>query len=234
MKRGMFIVIEGADGAGKSTHAARLASSMRAAGGTVATTSEPTKMPIGRLIRQILAPPEVIVTDVEYDWRTMALLFTADRTMHGTEISGLLDEGFVVICERYYLSTFVYQTAKLYAQYKRRIATGGDVEGAFMEFDDARRWLKELSAPLLRPDLTVVLDVNIATLGARLKERGMLDRFERDQELMATVTALYREIARFLPGEQVEVVSAEGDKDEVAKRLMETVLRSAPWKEREV
>lgn len=102
-----FIVFEGLDGSGKSTQARRLASSLASQGKAVRLTSEPTDNPIGRLVRDVLQ--HRVVTSS----KALALLYAADREDHlsnpGYGILKSLDEGQVVIGDRYLHSSLAYQ-----------------------------------------------------------------------------------------------------------------------------
>lgn len=99
---GFFIVLDGPDGAGKTTQILRLADALRSHGRRLLVTSEPTKGPIGTYIRQHLAPetpPEVLAT-----------LFAADRREHlEIEVESALTSGLDVVCDRYIPSSLAYQ-----------------------------------------------------------------------------------------------------------------------------
>ncbi|MFH1055239.1 MAG: dTMP kinase [Candidatus Altiarchaeota archaeon] len=128
----MFVVLEGVDGCGKSTHARLLAGWLRKSGHKVLLTAEPTRGRIGKFIREILSGK------VRVDPKTLALLFTADRAEHMKEIKAALDAGKIVISERYYHSTVAYQSAQ-----------GVD-----------RTWLLKLNEFAIKPDLVLFLDVD--------------------------------------------------------------------------
>jgi dTMP kinase len=127
----MFIVFEGLDGCGKSTHARLLSNWLKKKGKKVYLTAEPTKGPVGRLIREILSGAK------KSDPLTLALLFTADRVKHAAEINKALKRGEVVISDRYYHSTVAYQGAQ-----------GLD-----------RRWLLKINSFAPEPDIVLFLDV---------------------------------------------------------------------------
>src|SRR5215211_6152531 len=102
---GFFIVIEGIDGCGSTTHSKRLAKALRTEGREVRLTCEPTTGPIGALIRHVLQK-RLFVPDAEgpraFAWSTMGLLFAADRLDHldSTVIPALRD-GAIVVSDRY-------------------------------------------------------------------------------------------------------------------------------------
>lgn len=131
MTKGKFIVLEGVDGCGKTTHAKLLAQWLKANGHNVLHTKEPSRGQIGVLLRQYLKKENDPLID--------ALLFTADRAEHlEKEIRPALEKGEIVVCERYFYSTIAYQ-----------VAQGLD-----------KKWLKDLNAFALKPDLTILLDLD--------------------------------------------------------------------------
>lgn len=149
---GLFIVFEGGDGAGKSTHTALLTDWLEQQGHTVVTTFEPGEGPVGQKIRQILLDPAT----GDLSPRAEALLFSADRAQHvDTVIKPALARGDVVVCDRYIDSTFAYQ--------------GGG--RALAELESIAWW----AADHLKPDLTVLLDLDPAQGLATITERDRLE-----------------------------------------------------------
>jgi dTMP kinase len=174
----LFIAFEGIDGCGKSTQLRLLAASLEKAGHRVYCTCEPTDGPIGCMIRDIFSHK------MEADHRTIAGLFVADRLDHLLNSrNGLLkklEEGWTVITDRYYLSSYAYH-------------------GAHMPVD----WVIEanaLSAGLLRPDLNVYIDISPEISMARLnKSRSSMELFETLENL-TLVRAKYFEVMSKLEG----------------------------------
>ena len=105
-----FIVFEGLDGSGKSTQARMLARHLVAQGASVHLTAEPTDRPIGTLVRSVLRH-QVTTTS-----RALALLYAADRSDHlyngESGILKSLDEGSIVISDRYFYSSIAYQSVE--------------------------------------------------------------------------------------------------------------------------
>jgi dTMP kinase len=195
----MFCVLEGCDGVGKSTLAKRLVSTLSASGRSVALTVEPTHGPIGRRIRELMNDPGA-------DPNEIALLFAADRQDHSRSIRGLLDAGVIVVCDRYALSTAVYQGA-----------ASGDPA--------VERWADQLSVYACPPDLTLVLEVPLDVCAARLRARGKpADLFEQ-AETQRRVHAAYGRAESFLWGSTVQRIDATGTEDEVSARVLEAVER---------
>lgn len=161
--KGVFIVLEGPDGSGTSTHAALLAARMQREGRNVLQTHEPTDGPIGRMIRTLLQNGGMPSDALQ-------LLFTADRAWHSTEgILPALQRGDVVICDRYALSTILYGQA-----------LGLDKE-----------WLEDMNKKFIQPARTIVLLPPLATCRARLGHRPSRDIME-GEDLQQVVYECYR------------------------------------------
>ena len=169
--RGVFIVLEGGDGSGKSTQATRLVARLQDAGREVVVTREPGGTDVGARIRTLVLGGGTI------DPATEALLIAADRAEHvASVIRPALERGAVVVSDRFVPSSLAYQG----------VARGLGVE------EIAR--LSEWATGGLRPDLVVVLDVP-AKEAVRRRE-GPQDRMEREPaEFRALVNKAYRDLA---------------------------------------
>ncbi|MEX1048205.1 MAG: dTMP kinase [Akkermansiaceae bacterium] len=193
MASGLFIVIEGIDGTGKSTQAARLGEWFRSQGREVVLSREPTDQPWGRKLRESAATGRLSPEDeLEY--------FLKDRRQHVEElIAPSLAAGKVVILDRYYFSTMAYQGLR--------------------GFDPAEiRRKNEAFAP--RPDLLLILDLDVDTALQRIGVRGdTANEFEKRDSLIRC-----REIFLSLRDETfVRVISTAGTPDEVAAEIREAV-----------
>lgn len=154
---GLFMTLEGPEGAGKSTNRDYLAERLRAAGVEVVLTREPGGTPLAERIREVLLTPgdEAMNPDTEL------LLVFAARAQHLAQvIRPALARGAVVICDRFTDSTYAYQGGGR-GLCRERIAT---LE-TFVQAD-------------LRPDLTLLFDLPVEVGMARASARGRLDRFE--------------------------------------------------------
>ena len=169
--RGVFVVLEGGDGSGKSTQATRLVARLQDAGREVVVTREPGGTDVGARIRTLVLGGGTI------DPATEALLIAADRAEHvASVIRPALDRGAVVVSDRFVPSSLAYQG----------VARGLGVE------EIAR--LSEWATGGLQPDLVVVLDVP-AEEAVRRRE-GPQDRMEREPaEFRALVNKAYRDLA---------------------------------------
>ncbi len=131
-RRGVFIVLEGVDGSGKSIQSRALSKSLERERHGVYLTAEPSRSAVGRLIRRAFLQAEKVSPEVE------ALLFAADRSLHlRSEVRPALAAGKVVVCDRYMYASIAYQGAQ-----------GVDL-----------RWLRELNRFAEMPDLAIYLDV---------------------------------------------------------------------------
>ena len=197
MTRGRFVVLEGGDGSGKSTQAARLARWLREQGLTVVETFEPGAGATGAVLREVLLHGPEEVTPV-----AEALLMAADRAQHvATEIQPALARGDWVVCDRYVPSSLVYQ---------------GVVRGIGV---DVVERLSDIATAGCTPDLVVLLDVSDAV--GNVRRAGESDRLEREgADFHHAVRAAYRDLA---PSHGWVVVDADGDLDEVATLVRDAV-----------
>jgi dTMP kinase len=163
-RHGLFVVFEGGEGAGKSTQVRRLAELLRAQGHDVLVTREPGATEVGERIRDLLlheAPATATLTP-----RAEALLYAADRAHHvAALVRPALARGEVVISDRYVDSSLAYQGA-----------------GRTLPVDEVS-WLSSWATGGLKPDLTVLLDVEPQVGLARVGARGAgADRLESESD----------------------------------------------------
>ncbi|MBB2496390.1 dTMP kinase [Aquipseudomonas ullengensis] len=156
---GLFITLEGPEGAGKSTNREYLAARLREQGIDVLLTREPGGTPLAERIRELLLAPsdEAMAADTEL------LLVFAARAQHLAEvIRPALARGAVVLCDRFTDATYAYQGGGRGLSMERIAALESFVQGD------------------LRPDLTLVFDLPVEVGLARAAARGRLDRFEQE------------------------------------------------------
>lgn len=199
MTTGLFITLEGGEGAGKSTQARRLADALRARGHVVVLTREPGGTPGAEAVRGLLLDP-----DLALDPLAETMLHFAARADHVAHLIGpALVRGAIVISDRYTDSTRAYQ------------GCGHGVPGQKIE---------ALAAAIgLEPDLTLVLTLDPKVAAARRAARGTTDRYELlDAEFFARVEAGFRAIVAAHPARCV-LVDADGSEDEVLQRLLAAI-----------
>jgi dTMP kinase len=205
---GRFIVLEGIDGAGTTTQAQTLVTTFERHGYAARFTHEPSALPVGRLLRQLLggsagAPPP--------DWDSMALLFAADRLEHvAREISPWLASGISVVCDRYDLSTLAYQSA-----------TAGDEQAALP-------WLRAINQRARRPDVTLVLDVDASVAEARRALRGGEPELFERRELQRRLADIYAEAEQLVPDDLLLHIDANGTLAEVEAGVIAALTRALP------
>lgn len=209
MIEGLFIVIEGIDGAGSTTQVRRLDESLRSLGLPVHVTREPSDGPVGLMLRQILGG-RLVVPGLHGprapSWDTMALLFAADRLDHlESEIVPNLIDGVTVLADRYDYSSIAYQSL---------LAGSGE---AVID------WVKAINARARRPDLAIVLDVSPGVAAERRGRRTGARELYDDDLLQEKLAAGYREIDRFFPGDRVVHVDGDRDEDAVARDVLHHV-----------
>jgi dTMP kinase len=202
-KRGRLVVLEGIDGAGTTTHVALLADRLRKQRTPVRATREPSDGPVGTLVRQVLSGRIVVPGGRAPGWATMALLFAADRMDHvESEIEPFLVEGGVVISDRYDASSLAYQSTSSGAESKEAVG-----------------WIRTLNRYVLRPDLTIVLDVAPDMAAERRSMRGEMAQLYEQNEVQRALAAFYRDLAKHMPGDRIVVVDASDSIEAVHGRI---------------
>jgi dTMP kinase len=209
--RGFFLVIEGLDGSGKTEISRRLARLLEESAGAenVKLTFEPHDPSCaGLFIRQALAKK------IQTSPRTLALAFAANRSDHvEREIDPFLNsnraggsQGKIVICDRYYLSSLVYQTSETFSMADIMI----------------------LNRNVRRPDLTILLNASDEVCYSRMSKRSE-DRELFETELRRTRNK-YQEAIAFLSqrGEKIVEVNADGAIPEVLNAIVNVLLAHGP------
>jgi dTMP kinase len=184
MARGVFITFEGSEGCGKSTQVLRLAARLEQAGMRTVVTREPGGTAIGEKIRDLLqfAPESFAMTP-----ETEVLLFEASRAQLVREtIEPALEHGSVVISDRFFDSTTVYQ------------GVARKLPGEIVET------LNAFAVGPARPDVTIILEVDVETARARMLRRirpvAVPDRMEQEPiEFYERVCQGYRDLAKQEP-----------------------------------
>ncbi|HMR88096.1 MAG TPA: dTMP kinase [Saprospiraceae bacterium] len=199
----LFIALEGIDGSGKSTQSKRLAENLTAMGHKVYTTFEPTDSRIGVMIRDIFSHR------MEGDHRVIAALFVADRLNHLLNsqdgILKKLNEGYTVITDRYYFSSYAYHSAHM--------DMGWVIKA------------NALSAELLRPDLNIYIDITPEVSMERInKGRTSVEMYETLENL-TVVSQKYQQAFELLSDVE-KIVKIDGDRfpDEIAADIKHLVV----------
>lgn len=197
-----FISLEGPDGCGKTTQAKRLAESLKVAGHRVLLTREPGGTAIGDQIRRVL----MSLDNRRMAPRTEFLLFTSSRAQLVHEVIGPhLDDGGLVVSDRFYDSSFAYQ---------------GYGHGLDLE---ALKRITAFATDGLAPDLTLLLDLPVAVGLARRKDGGNWNRLDDyDMDFHERVRQGYLSVAESDPDRWV-VIDADQPADEVELEVRRVV-----------
>ncbi len=201
-KRGRFIVLEGIDGAGKTTQAELLEAHLRSMGREVYRTAEPTPYPTGVRLREALGG-KTKKSECE-----MAVMFVLDRiahNLHPTEgIEAVLDSGTDIICDRYYYSTLAYQ-------------------GHSTDYE----WVKSmnLSCPeIRRPDICIYLDLTPEQSLDRISRgRDSVEIYENEETLRRVRQAFFGVFDDLKCTDNIAVVDAYKAPEEIAEKIASLV-----------
>ncbi|HSF57355.1 MAG TPA: dTMP kinase [Candidatus Binatia bacterium] len=210
-----FITFEGGDGSGKTTQVKALESHLVARGKSCIATREPGGTSLGRLIRHALLEVgnQPITSPAEL------FLYLADRAQHLQEvILPALEQGKVVLCDRYTDSTLAYQG------YGRGIDLG------------LLRTLNDIASRGIRPDLTLLFDcpaeIGLSRTAQRQSQpatlRGRVDRFEEEKiEFHEKVRNGFLELAKAEP-QRFRVIDAARSAADVRQEIMDIIDRELP------
>lgn len=231
MSSGTFISFEGIDGAGKSTHIARVADLFRQAGRAVVLTREPGGTPLSEKLREL-------VLHEAMDPLTEALLMFAARREHLVQvIEPALARGDVVLCDRFTDATFAYQGGgrgfdwQVLAELERMVQQR-PVDDATTAHGGQAGGTREGGYPALRqPDLTVWFDLDPLIAAERLASARVPDKFEsQPAEFFAAVRAGYARRQAEMPGRFARIDAAQSiDKvgADVSRVVSDWLQRSA-------
>jgi len=197
-----FIAFEGIDGSGKSTQIKKLIERLSDAGIRCYETREPTDSPIGSLIHQIMTGR------IAADNKVIASLFVADRVDHLlNEIDGIcqkINDGVTVITDRYYFSSYAYH--------------GVDIDMDWVIKSNS------ISSDILRPTLTVFLDIPVKIALKRIQcERFHTELFEEEDRLISVREKYFEAFDKLKDIENVVIIDADGDISSVADKVWSVV-----------
>lgn len=158
----MYICLEGIDGSGKSTQIEKLEKWLEDIGQRVYKVREPTQTDVGILLRKMLKSPRATEENFQ---NTLALLFAADRTILMEDIQEAESAGKIVISDRCFYSSMVYQ--------------------------NHRKWITQINKHAKKPDITILLDLNTETALKRCEGK---DHFE-NKIFLEKIRKKYLELA---------------------------------------
>lgn len=199
----MFIVFEGLDGSGKSTQIKRLSQCLKELGRKVYVTAEPTTSVTGGLIR------DALTGNFQRDACELTGLFLTDRIAHNVNpiwgIRKFLDEGWDIICDRYYYSSFAYQGA-----------------------ESNLSWVMDcnLKCPeITKPDLCIFLDVGPTRCKDRMEDRAVLEIYEDSEVKLKKIREQFFTVFEHLKdSEFIQIVDASRSVDDVFKNVLQVIV----------
>lgn len=200
---GYFITFEGGEGVGKTTQITALAQSLKEQGYDVVVTREPGGTPAAEAIRSLLSHQDF---GGKWSAEAEAMLIFAARAMHVRDvIKPALEQGKVVISDRYIDSTRAYQ---------------GYLQGMNMAF--IKRLERDVVGDVI-PDVTLILDLNVEVGIARVSERGAEDHYDRaDQSVHQTLRDAFLDIQASEP-ERCIIIDADREAEQIAQDIFSIV-----------
>lgn len=180
--KGVFIAFDGPNGAGKSTLISLVEKTLIMRGYKVYVTSEPTATELGKYVRAF---------SEKHDGISLACMVTCDRYEHlKNEIIPMLEEGCIVITDRYVLSSLILQ----------------GMDGVDADF------IMDINSEIIKPDLQIAVFADEKTLQKRLGDREILTRFEKDNQSEKELLFMKQGLD-ILRNIGVEIVETRNDND---------------------
>ena len=203
MQKGSFIVFEGPDGSGKTTVCDIVCQKLKDKGFDIVHTREPGGIDIAEQIRAVILDPK----NTAMDSRTEALLYAASRRQHLIEkVLPAINDGKIVICERFVYSSLAYQGK----------ARGIGYEGV--------KAINDFAIEGCKPDITIYLDVDEKTGQSRINDRGNKDRLDAESiNFHHLVNEGYKEIISLFK-DNVKIVDATKEIDTVVDNSLAIIL----------
>ncbi len=199
--KGFFIAFEGADGCGKSTQVRMLAEYLESIGADVLSTREPGGCPVAEEIREIVLSKD----EKKMEALTEAMLYAAARAEHVRQvIRPALENGKLVLCDRYLLSSLAYQG------YGRQLGV------------EAVRKINEPAVDGCLPDVTVFINVPPEYAFKRMNEQKVHDRLEREE--MPFHERVFHGFIELSKSEDVLPVDARGTKSETHEIIKQKIM----------
>lgn len=190
LMKGKLITFEGIDGSGKTTISKLLYEKLRNIKEAI-LTAEPTETWLGKAVRKAL--------EENRDAITIAFLFMADRNEHVKKIKKWLNEGKIVICDRFADSTFAYQKEHLGIR-------------------NPEKWLYKIHEPfLIKPNITFLLIIEPKKALERIDHRKLI--IYEDEKFLRKVQDNYLKIAE-KEKDRFYIVNAEKNKEEIVKECL--------------
>lgn len=204
--KGLFITFEGADGSGKTTQIQKAAQQLTAMGYEVITSREPGGTQLAEKVRAIVLDAELPLNNT-----SEILLYLAARSEHIEKvIAPAVEQGKIVLCDRFSDSTLVYQ---------------GLAKGLAYEQLEPLKKLNAFACAGIKPDLTILLDGDTDVLLTRRTLRGVSDRYEnKGIEFQRSLRSGFLQLAEKEP-ERIRIVNAEAAAETVAAAVFAEIKK---------
>ena len=198
---GKFIVFEGIDASGKTTHAKDLVEKLKARGVKAIYTKEPTDGEVGQMIRKVLGyKTKVPPVSLQY-------LFCADRGVHQEEIISWLKKGYVIVSDRYFWSAVAYGISDL-----------SGVVDYYLTVYSVLSFYNQFIAP----DFNFFLDVEVDEAVARIKKSGKHKEIYDNRGKIVKIKDSYEKlIAKFQ--DEFTIIDANRPIEKVSEEILNTV-----------
>lgn len=202
--KGLFITLEGLDGAGKTTQLHKAAQLLRQKGYEVVESREPGGTELAEKVRALVLDATLPLNNT-----TQTLLYLAARSEHVDKLlRPALESGKIVLCDRFSDSTLAYQ---------------GLAAGKSLEELKPLRQLNAFATEGLAPDITIVLDGDPQILVKRRDARCVTDRYEEQGlELQYKLRDAFSKLAEAEP-ERMRIINAEGSEEQVNNAIMAVI-----------
>jgi dTMP kinase len=193
---GLFIAIEGIDGSGTTTLIRNLLPELSAKGYEPFSTCEPSTSEVGSYIRKVLKQKSKLSSS-----DVLALLFATDRIIHyKSEIKPAIDQGKIVLSDRYLLSSLAYQT-----------------------LEEEEKWVYALNSRVPAPDLTIFVDIDVESAQVRMAERKDRD-FLEEVKYQEIIRGKYKFLlAKYFPG--AFIVVGRNTPDKLTEICLEKIVQ---------
>lgn len=206
--KGLFVVLEGIDGSGKTTQCNLVVDELQKQGIDAVCTKEPTDGEIGKLIRKVLSE------DVKVPASSIQYLIAADRAVHQEEVRQLLTEGKVVVSDRYFWSAVAYGTAD-----KEEVDLQNDAEVLLVS-----QSILSMYNQFLLPDISFYLDISLSSAVDRLSQMDKRKELYERKEKLERIETGYKWLLQQFP-DVFTKIDGEKSSDEVTNTIVDEIQK---------
>ncbi len=196
---GKLVVVEGIDGAGKTTQAKEIVKRLNKEGYNASYTKEPTDMVIGQFIRE-----KILSGNLDINPLALQYLFNADRVMHMEKIESLLQKGMIIVMDRYFWSSVAYAMADL-GEVKDWYFTAFSILSFYNQF--------------ILPDFSFFLKVSPDIALERIKQSGKHNEIYDTAEKLPKIEKNYEGLMKEFP-ELFTIINAEQKQEEITEEIV--------------